>query len=276
MRTYPFQRIIALLCVLLFPLSACKKELAPFSSENGFTPIEDSVATEQEIIPDVWDLSDTDVSEIDPSRNLIAFTFDDAPSSELENILAVFAEFNENNPDCKAFASVFCNGYLCDESSLVTLHAAYALGFEMGNHTYSHFDLTSLSESKLKMEIDETDKLLQRIYGKKRHLLRAPFGKINDFVKQTAYTPLIDWTIDTLDWTGKSEKEIFDEVFNHKKDGHIVLMHDTKGYTTSALKLLLPSLKEANYQVVSVSQLAKAHGCVLKRGNVYIRARKQF
>ena len=276
MRIHSFHFLIFLLCVLLYPLSSCNRERVPYSSETDFVPIEDSITEEQEIIPDVWDLSDINVSDIDPSRNLIAFTFDDAPSSELENILAVFAEFNENNPDCKAFASLFCNGYLCDESSLVTLHAAYALGFEMGNHTYSHFDLTSLNDSKLKTEIDETDKLLQRIDGKKRHLLRAPFGKINDLVKQTAYTPLIDWTIDTLDWTGKTEKEIFDEVFNHKEDGHIVLMHDTKGHTTSALKLLLPALKEANYQVVSVSQLAKAHGCILQRGNIYIRARKQF
>ena len=226
--------------------------------------------------PDVWDLSDVDLSNVDVNRKLISFTFDDAPSSELENILAVFAEYNESNPDCKAFATLFCNGYLCDEASMLTLHTAYALGFELGNHTQSHLNLATLSESELQTEIDQTDEILQRIDGKKRHLLRAPFGSFNDLVKQVSSTPLIDWTIDTLDWTGIPEEEIFEKVFSNKQDGHIVLMHDTKGYTVSALKRLLPALKEEGYQVVSVSQLAKAHNCTLKRGSVYIRARKHI
>ena len=150
------------------------------------------------------------------------------------------------------------------------------MGFELGNHTHSHFDLTSLSELELNEEIDATDRILEKIDGKSRHLLRAPFGKINEEVKEVSSVPLIDWTIDTLDWTGIPEEDIFEKVFANKQDGHIVLMHDGNQATVDALKRLLPVLKEEGYQVVSVSQLAKAHGCVLKRGKVYIRARKQF
>lgn len=224
---------------------------------------------------DVWDVSDVDISDVDISKKLIAFTFDDAPAKTLENILAVFASFNENNPDCKATATLFCNSSLCNNHSIQLLYTAKALGFELGNHTHSHFDLTSLTETDLQYEIDETDRLLQKIDQQPRHLLRAPFGKINDLIREQVSVPIIDWTIDTLDWTKISAESIYDSVFLQKFSGAIVLMHDGYEHTVSALKRLLPDLKAEGYQVVSVSKLAKAHGCHLRAGKVYIRARKQ-
>ena len=62
-----------------------------------------------------WDVSDVDISYVDSHRKLIAFSFDDAPANELENICAVFAHFNEENPDCKGSATFFCNGNRLDE-----------------------------------------------------------------------------------------------------------------------------------------------------------------
>lgn len=225
--------------------------------------------------PEIWDVSDVDVSRIDPNRKLIAFTFDDAPKRTLENILAVFASFNENNPDCPACATVFFNGYLFDDTSFQTVHATHALGFELGNHTQSHLDLTTLDLPTLEREIDQTDTLLEKIDGKKRHLLRAPFGKVNELVREVAKTPILDWTIDTLDWTGVSEDDIYRSVYDSRASGAIALMHDGYEHTVSALKRLLPDLKADGYQVVSVSQLSKAHACPLRRGGRYVRIRKQ-
>lgn len=222
---------------------------------------------------DVWDVSDVSLSDVDKNRKLIAFTFDDAPARTMENILTVFVAYNEANPDCKAFATFFLNGYLFHSESVHLLNGAIALGMELGNHTYSHADLTKLSPEEMQREIDENDRLLQSVDGKERHLLRAPFGKINRTVRTIAQTPLIDWNIDTLDWSGKSADEIFRIVYEEKTDGAIVLMHDGYTPTVNALKRLLPALKQANYQVVGVSQLAKAHDCVLENGKAYIRAR---
>lgn len=223
---------------------------------------------------DAWDLSDVSLSEVDKTRKLIALTFDDAPSRTMENLLATFAAYNEANPDCKAFATFFFNGYLFDNATVHLLNGALALGMELGNHTYSHLDLTALTPEKIQWEIDETDKLLQKADRKERHLLRAPFGKINQNVRAVAQAPLLDWNIDTLDWAGKSAEEIFETAFSAKADGSIVLMHDGYFPTVDALKRLLPALKAAGYQAVSISQLAKAHDCVLENGKVYIRARK--
>lgn len=224
--------------------------------------------------PNVWDTSDVDISHIDPGHKLISFTFDDAPARTMENILAVFAAFNEANPAFKASATVFCNGYFFDNASTHTLQTAVALGLELGNHSHTHPDLTTLTREEIAAEIDKTDILLEKIDGKRYHLFRAPFGRINDDVKSVVSTPILDWTIDTLDWTDASADDIYNAVWSQKFSGAIVLMHDGYDNTVAALKRLLPDLKKEGYQAVSISQMSKAHACPLRTGSVYIRARK--
>lgn len=223
----------------------------------------------------VWDTTGTDISQIDPNRKLISFTFDDAPARSLENLLAIFTAFNEANPDCKAFATLFFNGIKFQAETPHLLATAVALNFELGNHTYTHYDLTTLTQPQLQDEIDKTDALLFSADGKKRHLLRAPFGRTNDFVKAQANAPWINWTVDTLDWTGIGDDEIYQTVMRQRFDGAIVLMHDGYENTLSALKRLLPDLKADGYQVVNVSQLIKAQNRTFYNGKEYIRATKK-
>lgn len=283
--TYPFA-----LCFFILPLFHCRSVYpSPQSStstqnldtnpphlqdiENNSTA-EISLEEKQALEEGVWDLTDVDLSKIDPSRKLIAFSFDDSPSRTLENILAVYAQFNESNPDCPASATIFCNSVKFDAQTPHLLSTCLAMGMELGNHTHSHYDLTTLDEDTLRAEIDKTDKALFALDGKKRHLLRAPFGKTNDLVKEVSSTPIINWTIDTLDWSGVSEDSIYRTVYENRFSGAIVLMHDGYKHTINALKRLLNDLKTDGYQVVSISQLAKAHGCTLRNGSTYIRARK--
>ena len=222
-----------------------------------------------------WDLSDVDVSQIAQDKKLVSFSFDDAPGKTLENILAVFATFNENNPDCIATATLFCNGQLIHESSSRTLSMATLLGWELGNHTYSHCDLALLPDELLEGEIEKTQALLQKVDGKARHLFRAPYGRITEEAKAAANAPVFNWTIDTLDWTGVSAEDIYNAVMTRVYPGAIVLMHDGYAETVRALKRLLPDLKSAGYQVTGISQMAKAHNCKLKNGSEYIRCRPQ-
>ena len=277
MRIFRFIQRFLPIC-LCCALCACKQTPpSSYSADLSVPPaVLDKKPTEQapqepQFSP-FWDVSDVDISRVDNHKKLIAFTFDDAPTRSLENILAAFAAYNESNSDCVANATLFVNGYRFDRA---LLHTAIAAGFELGNHTFSHLDLTKLTKEELSKEIDETDALLCTVDGKTRHLLRAPFGKLNELVKECSCTPIIDWTIDTLDWTKIDETEIFQQVYAGLFDGALVLMHDGYGYTVSALKRLLPALKADGYQVVSVSQLIKAHGCLFENGKVYIRARKQ-
>ena len=270
------------LCLTIF--SGCQAKMSSESNFNAYLPpssfnfeeeLPSQVEAENGTNKPIWDVSDIDVSYVDSGRKLIAFTFDDGPSKTMENILAVFADYNEHNPDCIATATFFLNGAYITEESLPQLHTAHILGCELGNHTHQHLDLTTLPIESLQSEVKRTDEFLSRIDGKPLHLLRPPFGKINEEIKAQLSTPIINWTIDTLDWTGTSADEIYNTVFTARFSGAIVLMHDGYYATVNALKRLLPDLKTDGYQVVSVSALAKAHGCNLYNGKEYIRARKQ-
>ena len=242
-----------------------------FSEEDFTLPLEVEISPKN----NAWDVSDVDISYVNLHRKLISFTFDDGPAKNMENILAVFTEHNERNPGCRASATFFLNGLRITQEMHPLLHTAYILGCELGNHTYHHRNLTTLSDKELQSEIERTDKILCQIDGKARHLLRAPFGAINDTVKASLKTPVINWTIDTLDWTGVSEEKIYNAVYTARFSGAIVLFHDGYPHTVTALKRLLADLTADGYQVVSVSALAKAHGCTLYNGKEYIRARKQ-
>lgn len=222
-----------------------------------------------------WNTDDVDISDVDLTKNHIAFTFDDSPAKTLERIVGVFVNYNKKNPDCPASSTVFCNCAYLNERTVAPLQAAFAAGFELGNHSYSHKNLTELESEELSWELDENDRLLKGIDGKALHLLRAPYGRLDEQVKEIAKTPIIDWYVDTLDWTGKSADEIYETVFSQKADGVIVLMHDGYESTVEALKRLLPDLKVAGYQVLSVSQMAKVHHCPLRVGGVYTRVRKK-
>lgn len=277
MKKSSFLQSCALFVFITFS-SACNPSSAILSSERplfeeSVSALNDSASSLKD--SDIWDVSLENLSSIDNNRKLIALTFDDAPSKTMENILALFADYNEKNPDCMAFATFFFNGMLLNNENIHLLHTAHAMGFELGNHTHSHKNLNTLSAEELTWEIEQTDALLQEIDGKPRHLLRAPFGKANQNVQAIVETPIINWSIDTLDWDKRSEEDIYHAVFDQKFSGAIVLMHDGYENTISALKRLLPDLKTAGYQVVTISQLSKSHNCPLYRGKTYIRARKQ-
>ena len=266
------KRFFYLIFCVLFPLLLSCQQPPVVQNSTQRTPVS---AQPLDNASEFWDISNTDITGVDANKKLVAFTFDDAPSKCLEDLIAIFASFNEQNPDTQASATLFCNGKRLDKHTITTLQMATTIGFELGNHSFSHADLTSLSKEKLSWEIDETDALLGAIDGKERHLFRAPYGNTNDLVKKTVKTPLIDWTVDTLDWTGRSADTIYETVLSNVYSGAIVLFHDGYLETVNAVKRLLPALKDDGYQVVSVSKLAKAHACPLKNGSVYIRARKK-
>lgn len=221
----------------------------------------------------IWDVSDVDLRSVNRSKKLLAFTFDDAVGNTLENLLAVFAAFNESHPDAPACATLFCNGVYLRDDNVHTLSAAVALGWELGNHTFSHADLTTLPVEVQREEIDKTDVLLSKIDGKPLHLLRAPYGKIDRSVRQTLPVPVLSWNVDTLDWTGVTADEIYRTVMDGLAEGNVVLMHDGVKNTVAAVKRLLPDLYDVGYQVVGVSALAKAHDVPLRNGGEYIRIR---
>ena len=237
-----FFLLIAYLVVLFgcfcTPISA-RVHSETLAKNNTQTPYTESISTAKK---GFWNLSDVDITKVNPNRKLIALTFDDSPDKTLEKIIAVFLGHNSAHPDAPATATIFCNGCRIHSPVDTVLHTAVTAGFELGNHTQNHKKLTTLCPAELQQEIDKTDKRLSRYDGKIRHLFRPPYGELNPESRPLIPTPIISWYIDTLDWTGISAEQIYETVWKNKFSGAIVLMHDGYENTVTALKRLLPDL----------------------------------
>jgi len=156
------------------------------------------------------------------------------------------------------------------------------LGFEIGNHTYSHPHLTNysinfrqetkneLNFEKLKNELDETNFLFKSLTGKNlKNFWRAPYGEYNEEILswgwKTGYFH-IGWSWDSLDWLEEENpnferrtaklKELKEKIKNNEKAlwGQILLFH-LGNNKPDEIKEVVKMIKEKNIQIVPVSTL---------------------
>lgn len=201
-------------------------------------------------------------NEVDTNAPMVAFTFDDGPNpSCTQRILDVL---NANY----SHATFFVVGTNA-ENYPDLLKAISASGSEIGNHTYNHKDLTTLSTSDVEEQIDKVNRAVKKATGENTTVIRPPYGAYNDKVIKQLEEPVILWDLDTEDWDSRNAKKVVDNVMSQIKDGDIVLMHDIYDSTAEAVEILVPKLKEQGYQIVSVSEMAKYKGQTLELDKAY-------
>ena len=179
---------------------------------------------------------------------VIALTFDDGPYPKVTgHILDVL----EKNGVCATF---FVLGSRIEghEDMLTRMDE---LGCEIGNHSFSHADLTRLSKADCQRELSDTDAEIRRVTGHEASVVRPPYGYYNKTVMSAAERPLILWTVDTNDWRGKAPGEIADYVIQQAKEGSVILMHDQQTQTADAMEMIIPTLIEEGFRFVTVSEL---------------------
>ncbi len=101
-----------------------------------------------------------------------------------------------------------------------------AQGCEIGNHSYSHRQLTSLSAAEIEEQTRKTQQAIKNAVGYEPTLTRPTYGDINNTVKNCIDMPLILWSIDTLDWKSKDAQAVAEHILSNVKEGDIILMHD--------------------------------------------------
>lgn len=184
---------------------------------------------------------------------VIALTFDDGPYPKVTgHILDVL----EKNGVCATF---FVLGSRIEghEDMLTRMDE---LGCEIGNHSFSHADLTRLSKADCQRELSDTDAEIRRVTGHEASVVRPPYGYYNKTVMSAAGRPLILWTVDTNDWRGKAPGEIADYVIQQAKEGSVILMHDQQTQTADAMEMIIPTLIEEGFRFVTVSELIRLTG----------------
>lgn len=184
----------------------------------------------------------------------IALTFDDGPHPKITpEILDILNKYSVK-------ATFFVVG-INVKNYPKRLEEILENGHEIGNHTYSHSILKSMSREKIEKEIVDTEKQINKISEYDLNLLRPPCGLYDDTLEEIAKereSKIVLWAIDTLDWAHTSTNVMVKKVLKNVKDGDIILFHDyvSGEYNTpKALEFLIPTLLEMGYEFVTVSEL---------------------
>lgn len=196
-------------------------------------------------------------------KPMVALTYDDGPRKE--NTKKLLDCLEENG----AKATFFMLGN-CVDIAPENVKRMKELGMEIGSHTWDHSQLTKLSESQVKKQIDDTNAKLKAVCGSEPTVLRPPYGAHNSTVDSVAGVPIILWNVDTLDWKTKNANSTYEAIMSSVSDGDIILMHDIHDASVEASLRVIPELIKRGYQLVTVSEMGKAKlGDEYKAGKVY-------
>ncbi|WP_078894785.1 polysaccharide deacetylase family protein [Streptomyces sp. CT34] len=132
-------------------------------------------------------------------------------------------------------------------------------GHAVGNHTWTHPQLTTLPPGRVRAELGRTGALIEEVLGTAPRLARAPYGDwdqasldICDDLGMSA----VGWSVDSRDWTRPGPESIADTVLDELRPGAIVLSHDGGGNrveTARALDRYLPRLLDGGFRPVRIT-----------------------
>jgi peptidoglycan/xylan/chitin deacetylase (PgdA/CDA1 family) len=137
-------------------------------------------------------------------------------------------------------------------------------GHEIGNHTYTHGNLTKMSDSGVRSEMSRTRSEIVNATGVQPRTMRPPYGALRTkqrvmIQKEYGY-PTIMWSVDPRDWQRPGVSVVRDRILTNTKPGSIVLAHDLHAPTVDAMPQTLDGLLAKGYQFVTVSQLLTLKG----------------
>ncbi len=201
-----------------------------------------------------------------PKDKAVALTFDDGPSRDNDGTILETLQAN----GAHATFFVLGNRARVDGDIMQMITGA---GCEIASHSWDHPQLSKLKWTKVKSQIDRTDKIVAKLLnGYEISLLRPPYGSISKTMRKKIKKPMILWSLDTEDWKSRNAKKVFNRVKKEVKDGDIILMHDIHPETAQAVKKIVPWLSEQGYDMLTVSELMARKGKKLEAGKAYLDA----
>ncbi|QGS68451.1 polysaccharide deacetylase family protein [Oceanobacillus sp. 143] len=196
-----------------------------------------------------------------PGDKEIVLTFDDGPDPKYtESILDILKQYQVK-------ASFFVNGNKAIHNQDI-VDRMYRDGHEIGIHTFSHPKTNEMSDKKLKLELNSTQRIIQGITGHTTKLYRSPYGDEEakylpshfqrlENVTQMGYVT-VNYDIDSKDWKLRDSEAIVQNILDQASSGDIILLHDGGGdrqATVEALPEIIEQLQSKGYTFVTVSDL---------------------
>ena len=182
------------------------------------------------------------------SSKKIALTFDDGPHPYYtEQLLdglkerGVKATFFVTGEHAELHPDIIER--MCDEGHLI------------GNHTYSHIQLSSGNREEFKKQIIKTNEIINEITGKEVMYVRPPYGTWDKkFETELNMFPVL-WTVDPLDWCSSNASNITNKVVAKVDENDIILLHDYYESTVTAALSIVDELEKEGYEFVTVEEI---------------------
>ncbi|WP_050614824.1 polysaccharide deacetylase family protein [Bacillus testis] len=128
-------------------------------------------------------------------------------------------------------------------------------GHEIGNHSYTHPNMETLSSNLSQKELEETNKVIKAVTGKDCTLFAPPSGAFRQETVAIADKLGMDtilWSVDTIDWQKPSPSILTQRVLSKLHNGAFILMHPTEP-TAKSLDILITSIKKRQLEITTVS-----------------------
>ena len=213
------------------------------------------------------------VQSVSSEENVVALTFDDGPNEPYTGrILDLLAERGVK-------ATFFVVGVNATRHPQ-TLLRIVAEGHAVGNHTWSHARLSTLTPAWVEAEIEQGATVIEALSGTRPRLFRPPGGDFGDPAALQRTCRRLEcltvmWSVDAQDDDDNAVPEvdpIVERVLRLATPGAIVLLHDGdglkvepyKGSTVQALPRIVDGLISRGYRLVTVPELlagCRRDGC---------------
>ena len=182
----------------------------------------------------------------------IAMTFDDGPHGvNTPRLLDMLRQR-------KIHATFFLVGQCVAEFPEI-VKKIVADGHEIANHSWSHPQLSSMSEGAVRDQLQRTHDAIIAACGVTPKIMRPPYGAFT--ARQRAWASgewgykCILWDVDPLDWKVRNAEHVKNEILKATVPGSIILSHDIHKSTIDAMPETLDALLAKGFKFVTVSEL---------------------
>jgi peptidoglycan-N-acetylglucosamine deacetylase len=202
----------------------------------------------------IFELHGRTVERIVPPRGKgrVALTFDDGPGPYTPQVLAELQALHVH-------ATFFVIGRNVKQSP-DAVRALRAAGMVVGNHTWSHPNLTKLSLASQRAQMRRTQNLLEATIGQRPRFFRPPAWAWNrTTARAVAEEGMVGvlFSVDTRDWSKPGVTAIVRQALTAHA-GQIIALHDAGGdreQTVQALPLIVKGLRARGLEPVTLDEL---------------------
>lgn len=178
----------------------------------------------------------------------IALTFDDGPNAEYTEVL--LAGLKERGVP----ATFFLLGKEVEKSPEIVKQMQEE-GHLIGNHSYEHIDLSSLSDAEAILQVDKTNEAIYKVTGEYPEFIRPPFGSWKSNLDYQTSMIEVMWNVDPLDWKTKNTDVVVKRVLKDVKENDIILLHDASESSVEAAFQIIDKLQKEGYTFVTVEKI---------------------